>query len=59
MDMKAYYARQVEWYTKEIGWHDSEIEWLTKMLNMSRKDDKRLVEHVWSSGVITEIEMRI
>lgn len=56
--MANWYREQIEWNKKVIGWCNREIEYLTRELERSRKDDRELVEWVWSKGVVTEWEIR-
>lgn len=57
-EIRNWYEHQIEWYNKVIGWCNRNIEYLTRQLERNRKDDREMVEWVWSKGVVTEWEIK-
>lgn len=51
--------RQIEWYKKQIEHDTEDISFINYELKKSRDEDTKIKEHVWSKGVITELDMKI
>lgn len=51
--------KQVDFSTRQIAWCDREIEYLAQQLERTRKEDREMVEYVWSHGPLTRTEMEI
>ena len=56
-EIREVYEGMVESYKRWIEHDADEIKWANDMLKITREDDKRLVEYIWSKGVLTEWEM--
>ena len=57
--MREFYESQVKFYKKSIEYSTNHIGFLTGQLERSRKEDRELVEWVWSRGVVDKFEMQI
>lgn len=57
--MKEFDAKQLAWYKHEVEWYTGEKEYVTKQIAEARKDDKQLVEHIYSKGPLTAMDYRL
>lgn len=58
-DFIAFYKEQIEFYKKQIEFDTEMIESANRTLQLTRKDDRDVVEYVWGKGVVTAAEMRL
>ena len=59
IDMKEFYARQVEYYRHQIEFDTQNIEWETRNIQREKEGIRNLADWVWSKGPLTETDMRI
>lgn len=57
--LEATYRMLVKISTGLIESSDKEIKWLNKRIAEQRKEDRELVEYVWSKGVVTKHDMEV
>ena len=57
--LREFYVEMIEIYNTWADDADREIEWFNKQIKIERANDKELLEHVWSVGVLDSIEMKI
>ena len=55
---KEFYEKEIEFANKMIGFSERNLTFLKGQMKRERAAGKDLVEHVWSRGVLTELEMR-
>ena len=58
-EINAIYERLVKSATELVESSDKEIKWLNERIKEQRKEDRKLVEYVWSSGVVTRLDMEV
>ena len=55
----AYYKRSIEYFKRSIEYDTREIEYLNKEIKRQRAESKRMVNYVWSFGVLKKYELEI
>lgn len=58
-EMIAYYKRSIEYFKRSIEYDTREIEYLNKEIKRQRAESKRMVNYVWSFGVLKKYELEI
>lgn len=56
-EMAKWYEEMAAWDDKQIAHYSDEIEHLNREIQRERKEDREMVAHVWSRGVLTRWEM--
>jgi hypothetical protein len=54
ISMREFYEKEVAWYKHQVEFDEQEIAWDNEQLKRSRKEDRELLEYVWSKGPLTE-----
>lgn len=54
-----YFRKMVTFYEGQVKFWSDQIEYYNKSLKRYRKEDREIVEYVWSKGPLTEQDMRI
>lgn len=58
-EIEKVYKKIIESTERSIEWSNKEIEWLNKQIKRSKEEDKKLVEYVWSKGVLERMDMEV
>lgn len=56
-EIKAFYINQIAFYKSMVEHENKEIEYLNKEIKRQRAESKKLVEYVWSAGVLKKYEL--
>ena len=59
LEMKKYVEGQIKWYKEEIDWYNKMLEYANNDIKRIREEDRKLVEYVWSKGVIRKYDYTV
>lgn len=55
-EIRAFYISQIAFYKRMVEHENNDIEYLNREIKRQRAESKRLVEYVWSAGVLKKYE---